>query len=1061
MVKKSRPKVRPASVPAEAIWIEQENEWQLGDGPQQEGKPTGHCKAWRADGTLACEYELTADGTVTGMNTRYHPDGTLASRGEWRHGERFGAFVFVQSGTDTPELYPEDERTWRVEFDSTTNWSEENKRFFLQDGRECTATGRPLESAYDLDALFDRASPVDFIAGDSEAILHELVESEEAAEVKEKALDELGLDTIFGYQDKHVRPFLERLTRAKIFGFSKADSCESTSISHDRLPGYGAWGAEDGAVNLMEWYLQNSDGNYYERLGQAFSGAYSIGRLGDSDPWYVGLYDQDESKAPSPRVYLWSHEGHGFGEPDHASLDDFLYTLAANEAHAQTRLSDAGLTRTVERRTPAPENSDTRFFYWRAHWLIQMMDSNSQNNRLSQMRDEVFLTHLNTPIDDKLHQTRIDIGQHTPPTALYTLWRYFWFGHNSRLREAMDGLRKAPAKLTRDCVALMDELLDGRNQVASIDDVAALRSAFQALDLDPDRETQRNSELAVVAKAQQQVRDQLRESLPEVQKYGRAGLIERAWDVVDDWDSLQILVPVLRQFPGAAEVFDALHFVIAPADGKRADDDAIEAIGHWLGEHDTQPIQPLLWGATHDNCGASLALRQTLLKLTTRRRGSAHPRLLKLAFAELAKPTEYNHNRETAAIVLGQAAAPALPTLLALFDEYLQAMAVVKGDLRLSTIGWEKMLTAAAQAIYTIHHTHRSTPTDTTLARMHSITSTFDSHRMDSLTPICLRVQGLLGDVRACDAAIGCLNANNSDTQCEALIALAELARNNPQSHAKVRTARNPSSYSNLTAIAHAIMQHAAGVDNDINEAIGVCDETKSSYDSKGWLHYDKLVCEAIAHSQADVARLKPYLYAESAELREAAANAMRARKTTFDAPYVLTPFTVHGLMSQSDGAFLTALLHPQAVGLQYLLEPLSERAPEDRLPRLADALIEIIQRELQRLTPMAKDERISETLRLALLALRDGRNEHAAHEPRAIIAQCLQHSRPALVMAAIQCASTKFHTARIIQLLEATDHDCARQAAIWLTENSRVPNVSAMLAAAKITPAKLERFTK
>ena len=56
-----------------------------------------------------------------------------------------------------------------------------------------------------------------------------------------------------------------------------------------------------------------------------------------------------------------------------------------------------------------------------------------------------------------------------------------------RLREALDAWRDAPARLTRDCVTLIEGLLAGRNELASIPDVQVLRSELRSLNLDPDR----------------------------------------------------------------------------------------------------------------------------------------------------------------------------------------------------------------------------------------------------------------------------------------------------------------------------------------------------------------------------------------------------------------------------------------------------------------------------------------------------------------------------------------------------------------------------------------------
>jgi hypothetical protein len=244
---------RPSNVPSEAAWHTEDQEWQAGTmrlPKKGDAHAVGEWRYWRKDGSLACIANFDGLGALDGVNARYHPDGSLYSRGEWRHGSRFGQFVFVQSEHSTPEPYPEDERTWRVEFHSTANWSEEDKRYFLKDGSECTSTGRPLDSAFDLDVLFDAATPEHFIGGDGLRTLQALG-SEEHASGKALARP-LGLEEIFGHDESQLQGLLALLDRSGIRDFSNPDY-DDTSISPDRLPGYGAWGCEDGVDNLMEW----------------------------------------------------------------------------------------------------------------------------------------------------------------------------------------------------------------------------------------------------------------------------------------------------------------------------------------------------------------------------------------------------------------------------------------------------------------------------------------------------------------------------------------------------------------------------------------------------------------------------------------------------------------------------------------------------------------------------------------------------------------------------------------------------------------------------------------
>jgi len=85
---------RPDSVPPEATWSREENEWQLG---QSKGKgrarvPMGEWRYWRPDGTLCCVANFDDAGRLHGILERFHPDGSIASGGEWKNGDRHGNF---------------------------------------------------------------------------------------------------------------------------------------------------------------------------------------------------------------------------------------------------------------------------------------------------------------------------------------------------------------------------------------------------------------------------------------------------------------------------------------------------------------------------------------------------------------------------------------------------------------------------------------------------------------------------------------------------------------------------------------------------------------------------------------------------------------------------------------------------------------------------------------------------------------------------------------------------------------------------------------------------------
>jgi hypothetical protein len=1059
---------RPTSVPAEAQWNPSEEEWQLGSSaPQKRGDPlaVGEWRYWRKDGALACVAQYDEHGALNGINTRYHPDGTLASQGEWRHGSRFGHFVFVQSEHDTPEPYPEDDGSWRVEFDATTNWSEENKRFFLKDGSECTSTGRPLASAFDLDALFDDASPVQFIEADGPRILHVL------AEKREKPLttlpEVLSLDTVFGYQDRHIAPFLRLINQTGIREFSNPDDRDST-LWLDRFRG------DKGTGNLMEWFLDGGEGNYYEQLGQAFSGAFPIGHFGDSDRWYVGIYDRrdpdSEEHGYTPQIYLWDHDGHGFDQPSYGGLDDFLWHLSINEARSQERLSEDAAERAYAQRAVKPQENlpKTRFFYWRAHWLIQLMDTYSvaygQDNRLRDL-DEAFNAKLNTPIDDALHKNRLQTGLNLPPTALYTLWRYFWFGHEARLREALHAYHDAPAKLTRDCVALIEELLAGRNTLPGIPDVRALRDGFLALDLDPDRQTERQAEQAVEAAQRDRERAALAAEISALQNQSIDALIERAWDVVDDAESLKLLTAEIRKDASIAPLFAVLDWMERAMVAERAsptilvNDEVLADVGAWFEARDHRRIQPWLWSISTP--------APTLLDHSTSGPSSIHPRLIEAALWQLGIAEEYNHRRTRAAALLGRAQEPrAIPGLLALFDEFHRAAGERRGfELRLAVIPWEDCLTAAGVALEKILRAHPEAASAQVAECMHAIVSDYhgesghEGHMMRKATVACLRTLGLLDDPRAL-AAIDSqrmMGENDDEFVTGLLLALRELARKHPESRdqiAQVETSRDHWT----VLLAHALMRNAAIEDFDIDDAMAHIEESGDApYGDDDWLEYGALLCEAVAETTLSTDLIADFVYSEHRQLREAAFAALRTRNVETPKIRALSPIEAEALVAEHGiEGILNALRDPKTIGLHYVLNTMQPH-PKLTDDRFFTALIEAIERDLERL-PERVDAGLQRQTQGMLEALRPYAENEAVID---LVARGLVHPSESLILATLPLAQPGPHAEAVVQALEELDSHPASYAAQWLITHADHHEVKAAIKAADLTVKKIAKLAR
>jgi len=112
---------RPAAIPDGATWDAAGEEWQHGE-TDANGSRQGAWRFWRADGSLRgeCAYR---DHEPHGMNRRFHPDGAIASEGEWRDGRLHDATLYAAASTDEPPLPAGIARATYRSHDGRTNYT--------------------------------------------------------------------------------------------------------------------------------------------------------------------------------------------------------------------------------------------------------------------------------------------------------------------------------------------------------------------------------------------------------------------------------------------------------------------------------------------------------------------------------------------------------------------------------------------------------------------------------------------------------------------------------------------------------------------------------------------------------------------------------------------------------------------------------------------------------------------------------------------------------------------------------------------------------------------------
>jgi hypothetical protein len=475
---------RPTTVPAEAVWIADENEWQLGSAMRYDEAPRGDCKAWRADGSLAAIYSLDGRGNLHGVNTRFHPDGTVASRGEWKLGERAGAFMFQQSEQATPERYESDARTWRYEF-IADKWREREERWFAKDGTPVTSDGRPLESAFDMDAVIHASAPEQFLARHAAACYQ-----------------------AYNGKEPSDYPYARELS-----DFWGVDVQEFARLKQSMLGFDSVAKPREFEGNCWESLIPHAWDNMHEELSAIFMGAAEIGSLGDSDQLYATLFNTLRPKPAPNAVYFWTHELYYLEDVVALSLDDFAYAAAVHASHDAERLSAAETSRAWQKlqgKVGLPwglqsgldvlaENGilseaqvndgflsdiDTegyvRAYYWRAQWLTRLLLPDAE--RSWDDVKESFDASRNGALNDNDFTDVLKTGQTVAPTALYLLWRLFWT-KDLRLADSLASYANHKARVVRDLVDLLSRFENGLKGIEGLVDVHATRVDFLQLKL--------------------------------------------------------------------------------------------------------------------------------------------------------------------------------------------------------------------------------------------------------------------------------------------------------------------------------------------------------------------------------------------------------------------------------------------------------------------------------------------------------------------------------------------------------------------------------------------------
>lgn len=1079
--------IRPSGVPEEATWDKSENVWQ--HGPKKSRGvvkkievPVGEWRYWRADGSLCCIANFDEEGRQHGVVERFHNDGTLASRGMWKNGNRHGHFVFVQSKNKTDEHYPSNYETWRYEFDSTANWQEDNIRWFLEDGTECTSDGRSIETAYDLDTVIGAAEPEKFLEKYAAAIHSAAADEDRDEPVSE--VDPMRIEELWGVTAPEIDVFVKYACDADSFN----------RATNSRL-------FEDN--NIWRSIIAHPWENDSEELAALFMGAVKIGYFGDSDHVYATIFQTHQEHPSANVVFLWDHETYYVNEVLSLSLDDFAFRLAVAGAYDRERLSktaaqaawrklsgrsyvDWAACSGLETLTEADEepvdksefqvdldpNNEIRGRFWRAQWIIQLLHRDS--NRDWSSIQECFRPGWNVALNDNNFESLLESGRdRLYQTALYLLWRLFWFNDQQRLAECCDAFRDHPARVVRDLVELLEDIGNGETKIDGIENILAVREDFLALDLAPEREEQRVQEAETVATTESARAIKLAGEAAAVAKLGLPALLNEAWSRVTDPIAMKAFENAARTIPGYEAQWRAFDWV---RDGEyiRAEqhltDEAI-GVGIWLGQNQSDVLQPFIWSSIFSDRSGHLA--GLLLPAIGVASGALDPRLVSCCIAQLDVVEEYNFTRRLAVELLGVMREKAVVArLCALIDEYFIALAgKTDFDARLASIPWEDLLTTICQALADL-----ADPAELESAAIvrGALRKLLTHSLREHLNPRAVALDALVawGETDVLEFVGRFLSLSDDPEQIVALRAVEKLAPVlNPEARRNFIALqfRNPADHENAVTLmyyraAHALcktdpeMIETESMSNALGEA-----RSLENYGTEGWLKWRIIECETVGQfPELDIDSIQHHTRSANFKVRKAAETAYTTRGIS---PPLVRPIYWPLVWQAVDTASTPQLACIAIAGFLADSQSVDRAAPAAWLwannsEDAASILAQTVERELDRYLPIGSGENLPSETEWLIRALA----KHAEYpSAQKAIARCIASEHNEIRACVVQeFDSLPVNFAPALLSIAKEDEGWQRcYIAQWALAREIDPQMSSALKDARISIAKLKNWTK
>jgi hypothetical protein len=377
---------------------------------------------------------------------------------------------------------------------------------------------------------------------------------------------------------------------------------------------------ESDGFNVVEWMIHRNQRVARLLCTELFAGLVLLGSSYGGDTYHYGLFDR-QCGASDNRVWHFDHEIDAVDGAIADNLSTLLYAATVLEAHAEARTVTApGLAAAfakLRQKVALPVQfeddlesaglDETEFgaqfaataghhFFGRAAWLEHLL--RDDGGAIGSVK-HVFFEDLNPVVSDAEHARRVEAVPVEVPTALYALFRAFFFDEGQRLNDYVSAAQRSRSRIIRDAGHLVRELAEGRKQLGTITDAQALREELRALDLDPAQAESR----AVRRRAHE---EDLRRRAADNHATVRGALlretdlVELAWAHLDDPDMHARILDAWRTDPSMSRALAALDGIDGDGykrDGSRLDNELEEASLFLAGErYAAERLVPLLVG---------------------------------------------------------------------------------------------------------------------------------------------------------------------------------------------------------------------------------------------------------------------------------------------------------------------------------------------------------------------------------------------------------------------------------------------------------------------------------